>query len=374
MRTTGGDSLHQAYRPAYPTLSGTLQLQAVGACHPRPEAGAGPPMRDDSQEGNGPACWGGCGVSETSGAGLAQAVHARSTLYTSVCIGLYHYVSDCIVCISICICIYQFVSDSVYRMPMSRDQYPDFPFSNGNSAVSSLRNRFAVLRLENFQLAVANLRCFDASKNTPDKKLYFNWFDEHNCFIAAARRAPPYTEIFWILWLKIASNFGDSSKELIEADSSAQIDAFRKKMIKLDVQEGGDFITKVRFMTPELRAIVDTICFMAVYGHNTLFEAALKAASDNEDEFYASWKRYRATPAMPVVGRIPMSRNPRRSRGSSGWMGDPMGRQRPALLQVALRLMSRLPCWPVLEAPLWRRHGPGSGSARSGLAGEVEVA
>jgi hypothetical protein len=31
-------------------------------------------------------------------------------------------------------------------------------------------------------------------------------------------------------------------------------------------------------------------------------------------------------------------------------------------------------CWPVLEAPLWRRHGPGSGSAPSGLAGEVEVA
>jgi hypothetical protein len=69
-------------------------------------------------------------------------------------------------------------------MPMPRDQYPDFPFCNGNSAVSSLR-------LENFQMAVANLRCFDVSKNTPDKKLYFNWFDEHNCFMHAGRRKTP---------------------------------------------------------------------------------------------------------------------------------------------------------------------------------------
>ncbi len=41
------------------------------------------------------------------------------------------------------------------------------------------------------------------------------------------------------------------------------------------------------FITPELRAIINTICFMAVYGHNSLFEAR-----DNEDEFYASLKRH----------------------------------------------------------------------------------
>jgi hypothetical protein len=34
-----------------------------------------------------------------------------------------------------------------------------------------------------------------------------------------------HTEIFWILWLKIASNFGDSAKDLVEAETSAfQID------------------------------------------------------------------------------------------------------------------------------------------------------
>ncbi len=79
-----------------------------------------------------------------------------------------------------------------------------------------------------------------------------------------------------------------------------------KKTIKLNDQEGRDFVTKeVRFITPELRAIIDTICFMAVYGHNNLLEVrvpaarsnafhkyALKAASDNEDKFYAAWKRY----------------------------------------------------------------------------------
>ncbi len=68
------------------------------------------------------------------------------------------------------------------------------------------------LAVGNIQLAMANLRCFDASKNT--QQTYFNWFDEHNIFIAAARRAPPYTEIFWMLWLKIASNFGNSAKDL----------------------------------------------------------------------------------------------------------------------------------------------------------------
>lgn len=192
-------------------------------------------------------------------------------------------------------------------MPMTRDQYPDFPFSHGNSATPTMR-------LENFHLAVGNLRCFDATKNTPDKKPYFNWFDQDNCFIAAARRAPPYTEIFWILWLKISTNLGDSAKEIFEADTSAEIDALRKKTIKLDVAEGTDIVTKeFSFITPDLRAMIDNICFMAVYGHNSLFEQrvplarrtafreyALKSARDNEDEFYSCWKRYRA--ANPFKG------------------------------------------------------------------------
>ena len=192
-------------------------------------------------------------------------------------------------------------------MPMTRDQYPDFPFSHGISAT-------ATLRLENFHLAVGNLRCFDATKNTPDKKPYFNWFDQDNCFIAGARKSPPYTEIFWILWLKIATNLGDAAKDISEADTSAEIDALRRKTIKLDVAEGSEIITKeFSFITPDLRAMVDNICYMAVYGHNTLFEQrvplarrtafreyALKTARDNEDEFYISWKRYRA--ANPFKG------------------------------------------------------------------------
>ncbi len=41
---------------------------------------------------------------------------------------------------------------------------------------------------------------------------------------------------------------------------------------------------------------------------------------------------------------------------------------------VALTASSTQTCWPVLEAPLGRRRGPGSGSTPSGLVGEVEVA
>jgi hypothetical protein len=114
--------------------------------------------------------------------------------------------------------------------------------------------------------------------------------------------------------LKIATNLGDSSKEIFEADTYAEIDALQRKTIKLDVAEGNEIITKeFSFITPDLRAMVDNICYMAVYGHNTLFEQrvplarrtafreyALKAARDNEDEFYISWKRYRA--ANPFKG------------------------------------------------------------------------
>ncbi len=37
-------------------------------------------------------------------------------------------------------------------------------------------------------------------------------------------------------------------------------------------------------------------------------------------------------------------------------------------------LITRRPCEPVHEAPLGQRRGPGSGSASSGLVGEVEGA
>ena len=191
--------------------------------------------------------------------------------------------------------------------PLSQRDYPEHPFSNGNSATPTLR-------LENFQLAVGNLRCFDATKNSPDRKPYFNWFDPENCFISGARRAPPYTVIFWIMWFKVVPQLGDAANQILKAQTPAEIDELRMKKIKMDVMDGDEFITKeVSFISPELRAMVDNIIFMSVYGHNSLFEQrvsvgrrtafreyALKAARDNEDEFYASWKRYRA--AHPVDG------------------------------------------------------------------------
>jgi hypothetical protein len=193
-------------------------------------------------------------------------------------------------------------------MPMTRAEYPDYPFSCATSAVSSLR-------LESFHLAVGNLRCFDASKNTAEKKPYFNWFDRDNSFIAGVKKAPPYTEVFWIMFFKIASNLGDMCKEICNASTDAEIEALRKKRIKVDVLVDNDIVVEERsLISPELRSMVDNICYMAVYGHNTLFEQrvplarriafrdyALKVATDKEDQFYASWKSYRA--ANPVDSR-----------------------------------------------------------------------
>jgi hypothetical protein len=67
-------------------------------------------------------------------------------------------------------------------------------------------------------------------------------------------------------------------------------------------------------------------------------------ARDNEDEFYASWKRYRAANPSNAGGRADTdeleSENIMRLLDGES---DGPGMQKPALLQVALQLISRLP-------------------------------
>jgi hypothetical protein len=79
--------------------------------------------------------------------------------------------------------------------------------------------------VESFHNAVWSLRCFDETNSTADKKPHFNWFDHDNTFIAGLRRAPPYAYLFWVLFFKVAANLGDASNEIMEANSSAEIDA-----------------------------------------------------------------------------------------------------------------------------------------------------
>jgi hypothetical protein len=73
------------------------------------------------------------------------------------------------------------------------------------------------------------------------------------------------------------------------------------------VQEGSEYMNVDRpLISAEIRAIVENICYMSVYGHQSMFEKisvtrraafndyTLKIEIDYEDEFYASWKSYHA--------------------------------------------------------------------------------
>jgi hypothetical protein len=163
--------------------------------------------------------------------------------------------------------------------------------------------------MESFHNAFASLRCFDATKNKDNKKPYFNFFDRDNNHIASARHSPPYNaKVFFLLWLKAAPYFGEFGKEIVEANTPAEIEALRNRTIRNVHCKDGEFITGSEpFISAELRAIVDNILFMSVYGHKTLFETrvsgprragfqkvALEVAQKNEDEFFEAWKQYRA--------------------------------------------------------------------------------
>jgi hypothetical protein len=111
--------------------------------------------------------------------------------------------------------------------------YSKFPFTAGDKIDHSS------LKLESFHLTVGFLRCLDASATTEDKKIYFNWWDCDNKFSSGARKAPPYTEIFWTLFFKVAANLGNISKEILESSSPEEIDLLRTKMLKVVVEEDG---------------------------------------------------------------------------------------------------------------------------------------
>ena len=185
---------------------------------------------------------------------------------------------------------------------MTTQDYPDHPFSSQNAT-----NR--TLMMESFHTAIASLRCFDSTKNKDNKKPHFDFFDRDNCFIAGARHAPAYNgPVFFLLWLKAVSYLGEFGKEIAEASTAAEIQALRSFDVKVVRYTDGEYVTEsAPLISTELRAIVDNILFMSVYGHKTLFEQRVSpqrraafqkmahdVAENNEDEFYEAWINYRA--------------------------------------------------------------------------------
>ena len=184
-------------------------------------------------------------------------------------------------------------------MPLSTEEYPKFPLTAATAVKYTSH-------MESFHLAVGNLRCFDARLNTADKKPYFNFYDRENNYISGVRRAPPYSELFWTLFYKIAPFLGDLGKKIEDAKTAAHIDALREERIRLvDLLDGEIVVRDEQLISPQIRAMIDNICYMSVYGHRSMLEArlppskilgftdyALKTARDNEAAFYESWKRH----------------------------------------------------------------------------------
>ena len=112
------------------------------------------------------------------------------------------------------------------------------------------------------------------------------------------------------------------------------------------MQEGNDFLNveinlisndflnvEINLISVEIRVMVDNICYMSVYGHQTMlekisltwraafYEYTLKIVWDYEDEFYASWKSYSA--AHPVETAVrPKGEDSETERLLSVLMGD----------------------------------------------------
>ena len=165
---------------------------------------------------------------------------------------------------------------------MITQDYQDHPFSSQNAT-----NR--TLLIESFHTAIASLRCFDSTKNKDNKKPHFDFFDRDNCFIAGARHAPAYNgPVFFLLWLKAAPYFGEFGKEIAEASTTAEINALCSMAVKVVRYTDGEYVTESEpLISAELRAIIDNILFMSVYGHKTLFEQRVspqrRAAFQNPD-------------------------------------------------------------------------------------------
>ena len=160
-------------------------------------------------------------------------------------------------------------------------------------------------------MAVAHLRCFDASLTTADGRIKFNWWDRNNDFINGVRRVPPYTELFWAMFYKIAPFLGGFKKVILDAKTAEDVDAIQKMKVKFSIPDEaneGDFVSvQVPLLSNEIRCMIDNMLFVACYGHKVMFEdrvpqscilsfraVALKNARDNESNFYFLWKQHLA--------------------------------------------------------------------------------
>ena len=84
--------------------------------------------------------------------------------------------------------------------PFTTADYGSHPLTSGKGVPCD--------RIESFHMAVGNLRCFDARRTDEEKGIRFDFFNRDNCYIKGARKVPPYTDLFWAMFFKVASRIG----------------------------------------------------------------------------------------------------------------------------------------------------------------------
>ena len=85
--------------------------------------------------------------------------------------------------------------------PLTTAEYAHFPRTSGKPLAPSPR-------IESFHMAVGMLRCFDASLNSEENKIHFTWFPKENQFIQGAKKAFPYTHLYWAIFFKLINCLG----------------------------------------------------------------------------------------------------------------------------------------------------------------------
>lgn len=168
-------------------------------------------------------------------------------------------------------------------------------------------------------MAVAHLRCFDARLTQDDGRIKFHFWDRHNDFVQGVRKVPPYTDLFWTMFYKIAPFLGGMKKVILDAKTDKDVDEISKMRVRVaipDDHDDGEFTTvEVPLLSHDVRAMIDNIIFVACYGHKKMFEdrvprdtnvafrsTSLACAKEQESNFYRLWKEYLARSGRSAEG------------------------------------------------------------------------
>jgi hypothetical protein len=79
--------------------------------------------------------------------------------------------------------------------------------------------------------------CFDARRTRPDGSIKFNWWDSDNDFIKRVRRVPPYSDLFWAMFYKIAPFLGGMKKIILDAKTAEDVEDIRKMTVKVSIPD-----------------------------------------------------------------------------------------------------------------------------------------